>query len=167
MIVKLRGISPTLAEPCFIAPSADVIGQTTIGRCSSIWFQSVLRGDVAKIILGAYTNIQDGSVVHVDHGLDTNLGDYITVGHRAILHGCTIHSNVLVGMGAVLLNGAVIEENCIIGAGALVTQSKRIPACSLVMGSPAKIIRTLKPEEIEFIRQSALHYWEYAKEFME
>lgn len=166
MLYTLKSYKPIIQEPCYIAPSADIIGQAYLGRYCSIWHQSVLRGDVAAIRLGEYVNIQDGSVVHVDHGMDTVLGNFVTVGHRAILHGCRIKDYVLVGMGAIVLNEAVVEENCIIGAGALITQNKRIPAGSLVLGSPAKVVRELSPEEIASIGQHARSYWDYAQDFI-
>ncbi len=122
-----------------------------------------MRGDSDQITIGKNTNIQDNSVVHLDHGIPTTIGEHVTIGHGAIIHGCTIHNNVLIGMGAIVLNGAIIEENVIIGAGALIPPGKVIPSGSLVVGSPGKIIRTLSEIEIENIKKSALHYVELAK----
>lgn len=153
--------SPVIAERAYIAEGVRVIGDVVIGHGSSIWFNSVVRGDVNYIRIGSYTNIQDGSVVHVQ--TDTNptiVGDYITVGHNVILHGCTVGNNCLIGMGAIILNGAEIGENCIIGAGTLVTEGKKIPPNSLVLGSPGRIVRPVSAEEIEKVRQSAIHYYE-------
>lgn len=135
----------------FIANSSDVYGDVTLGEGSTIWFQSVLRGDSNTIAIGKMSNVQDGTIVHVDHGAPTNIGDYVTIGHACIIHGCTIHSGALIGMGATVLNHAEIGENSLIGAGSLVTEGTVIPANSLAFGSPARVIRKLTPEEIKKI----------------
>jgi carbonic anhydrase/acetyltransferase-like protein (isoleucine patch superfamily) len=149
-----------LGKSYFVAPNASVIGDVEIGDEVSIWFGAVIRGDITPIKIGAKTNIQDNCVLHEDYDIPLTVGDNVTVGHGVILHGCTIASNCLIGMGAIILNNAKIEENCIIGAGALITQNKIIPPNSLVIGSPAKVIRQVTAEEIELIQFSAKHYVE-------
>jgi carbonic anhydrase/acetyltransferase-like protein (isoleucine patch superfamily) len=165
MIIKYKGINPKIHESCFIAPSADIIGKVEIGENSSIWFKAVLRGDIASIIIGKNTNIQDGCIIHCGYGIDTVVGDGVVVGHNAVLHGCQIGDNCLIGMGAIVLNEAKIGENCIIGAGALITLGKQIPPNSLVLGSPAKVIRELTQEEIQSIAQSAQRYVNHGREY--
>ncbi len=153
---------PQIGENVFIAKSADVMGDVIIGENSSVWYQAVIRGTVenegAPVQIGKRTNIQDGCVLHLDPGHPLSVGDDVTVGHKAILHGCTIGDNCLIGMGAIVMNGAVIGKNSMVGAGALVTQGTAVPEGSLVIGSPAKIKRTLRPAEIEGITKSAEHY---------
>ncbi|MBE9390316.1 gamma carbonic anhydrase family protein [Vagococcus salmoninarum] len=149
----------------FIAKSADVVGKVKLKPASNIWFQAVLRGDYNEIIIGERTNIQDGAVVHVDHDHPVLIGADVTVGHNCIIHGCEVGNNVLVGMGATVMNGAVIGENTIIGANSLVTEGKQIPPNSLIMGSPAKFIRHLTPEEIAGITQNAAYYVENSQQF--
>lgn len=161
MIHAYKGQKPRIHETVFIASSADVIGDVTIGRDSSVWFHAVIRGDVHFIRIGERNNIQDGCVLHVTrktHPLI--LEDGITVGHAVTLHGCTIASNTLIGMGSLILDGAVIEGNTIIGAGSLVTEGTRIPSGVLALGRPAKKHRDLREEEIRMIRLSADHYVE-------
>ncbi|WHH59052.1 gamma carbonic anhydrase family protein [Petroclostridium sp. X23] len=165
MILNYSGTLPKIHESCFIAPSADVIGKVQIGKDSSIWFKTVLRGDVASIIIGKNSNIQDGSIVHCGYNLDTIIGNNVVIGHNAIIHGCRVGDNCLIGMGAIILNGAVIGENCIIGAGALVTLGKEIPPNSMVLGSPAKVVRELTAEEIESIYQNAQRYVMLGREY--
>jgi carbonic anhydrase/acetyltransferase-like protein (isoleucine patch superfamily) len=164
MIKAFKGQQPAIHDTCFIAESADIIGKVELGAHSNVWYGVAMRGDSDKITVGENTNIQDNTVIHVDHGVPTTIGNNVTIGHAAIVHGCTIHDNVLVGMGAIILNGAVIEENVIIGAGAMVTSGKVIPSGSLVVGAPAKVIKTLTEEQIESIKQSAAHYVELAEE---
>lgn len=166
MIKTFRGQSPTIAEKVFIAESADVIGKVTLASETSVWFGSVLRGDGNTIHVGKGTNIQDLTMVHVDEDKPTVIGEYVTIGHRAIIHGCTIENNVLIGMGAILLSGSYIEENVIVAAGALVTEGKRIPKNTLVMGSPAKVVRDLTPEEILNIRTTAEHYISFGAQYL-
>lgn len=153
-----RGAEPRLGSEVFLAPGSRVIGDVELGEGTSVWFNAVLRGDVAPLQIGPGCNIQDNSVVHADPGFPTSLGAYVTVGHNAILHGCTIGDETLIGMGATVLNGAVIEEQCLIGAGALIPEGKRIPAGSVVMGVPGKVIRQLTPEERAGFRRHAEHY---------
>jgi len=155
-----------LGKTIFIAKSADVVGKVKLGNFISVWFQVVLRGDVDSITIGDRTNIQDGSVVHVAAGYPTIIGDGVSIGHKAIIHGCEIGDNVLVGMGAIILNGAKIGENSIVGAGSLVTQGKVFAPNSLIMGSPAKVVRELKPEEIQSIRDNAEEYLETMKGYL-
>lgn len=148
----------------FIAEGAIVKGNITMGTDCSVWYNAVIRGDRGSIVIGTGTNIQDNAVVHLETGYDVVLGDYVTVGHGAIVHGCQVGDNTTVGMGAILLNGSKIGNNCIIGAGALVTQNKVIPDGSLVMGCPGKIVRQLTDEEIAHNKSNALSYIQEAKE---
>lgn len=142
-----------------ILPGAAVVGDVTFGPGCSVWFNAVLRGDGKPITIGAGTNIQDGAILHSDV-FPTTLGEYVTVGHGAIVHGCTVGDNSLIGMGATLLNGAKIGKNCIVGAGSLVTGKLDAPDGSMVLGSPAKVVRPLTPEELAGLRSSAEHYIE-------
>ncbi len=152
----------------WIAPNAVVLGDVELKANASIWFGAVVRGDNDPIVIGESTNVQDHSVLHNDEGVPLTLGAGVTVGHRAMLHGCTVGDNSLIGIGAVVLNRAVIGRNCIIGAQALITEGKVIPDRSLVMGSPGKVVRELSEAEVGFLRLSALHYVEnwrrYARE---
>jgi len=163
MILPHHDHWPKIHETVWIAPSADVIGEVTIGAQSSIWFQVVVRGDVNTIEIGARTNVQDHSMLHVTRKIaPLKIGDEVTVGHRVTLHGCTIGNRVLIGMGAIILDHAVIGDDCIIGAGALITKGTIVPAGSLVMGvvsgKPAVPTRALKEEEILFLKKSAENY---------
>lgn len=167
MLKPYRGITPIVAANAFIEDTAVVIGDVVIGSDSSVWFHAVIRGDVHFIRIGHRTNIQDLSLLHVAH--DTyplTLGDDITIGHRVILHGCTIRDRVLVGMGSIIMDGVVVEEDCIIGAGSLVTERTQIPPKSLVIGSPAKVKRTLTDDEISWIKESATNYSRYAQYYL-
>ena len=149
---------PTLHPTAFVAPGAAVIGDVTLAEESSVWFQTVLRGDLNRIVIGPRSNVQDGAVVHLADDFGCHVGELVTVGHKAILHACTIADEVLVGMGAIILDGAEIGARSIIGAGALVTGGKKIPPGSLVLGSPAIVVRTLSPEEQAGIRVWAEKY---------
>lgn len=164
MILSIAGKSPAIAASAFVEPSAAVIGDVTIGADSSIWFHCVLRGDINFIRVGARTNIQDLSVLHVlgDNG-PVIIGNDVTVGHRAVVHACTIRDRVLVGMGAIVLDRADVGEDSIIGAGALVTPGTAIPPRSLVLGSPARVRRSVTDSELEWIRRSAAGYVGYAR----
>lgn len=142
----------------FIADSADIIGDVTIGDNSSVWFQSVLRGDQQPIRIGKNSNIQDGTVIHCDPGHPTNIGDNVSVGHNCTLHGCTIDDDVIVGMGSIVLNGAKIGKNSIVGAGSLITQNKEFEPGKLILGSPAKAVRDLTEEELASIKHNADEY---------
>lgn len=157
---------PQIAKNVFIAPNAIVIGNCRIEVNASIWYGAVLRGDNDLIEIGEGSNIQDLSMVHVDPGKPVKIGKGCTIGHRAIIHGCTIGNHVLVGMGAIVMNNAIIGDNCIIGAGALVTEGVEIPPNSLVLGMPGKIVKTLDETAIEGIRRNAEVYVANAKKFL-
>lgn len=154
-------------ESVFIAEGAIVKGNVTMGPDCSVWYNAVMRADRGSITIGKGTNVQDNAVVHLETGYDVALGDYVTVGHGAIVHGCQVDDNTTVGMGAILLNGCKVGKNCIIGAGALVTQNKVIPDGSLVMGCPGKVVRQLTEEEIASNKANALAYVQEAKEAKE
>ena len=145
---------PTLGQGVYLATTAVVLGDVTLGDHSSVWYHAVLRGDINRIVVGHHSNIQDNAVLHLADDYACLVGNYVTIGHSAIVHACTIGDECLIGMGAVVLDGAVIGEQCLIGARALVTQRMQIPAGSLVMGSPAKVVRALTPEE-----RSGLKHW--------
>jgi carbonic anhydrase/acetyltransferase-like protein (isoleucine patch superfamily) len=152
---------PTIPGHTFIAPGARIIGAVTLGEGASVWPNCVLRADIEDIVVGADTNIQDLSVVHVEHGLPAIIGKGVTVGHRVIVHACTIEDNCLIGMGAVLLDGCLIRKNSLVAAGSVVPPGKNYPEGSLIMGTPAVVKRALTTEEIERNRESAIHYKEY------
>jgi carbonic anhydrase/acetyltransferase-like protein (isoleucine patch superfamily) len=162
---KLGERSPVVAKSAWVAQSADVLGSVELHDDVSVWFSCVIRGDNETVVIGRGTNIQDASVLHSDKGFPLHIGQYVTVGHRVILHGCTIGSGSLIGMGAIVLNGAKIGPNCLVGAGALVTEGKEFPEGSMILGSPAKVVKTLTAEQIEGLRQSALNYIDNAKRF--
>ena len=149
----------------FIADGAKVIGNVVLNEDCSVWFNAVIRADSSTITIGKRTNIQDNAVLHTSVNSKIIIGDNVTIGHGAIVHGCTIGNNVLIGMGAIILDGALIEDNCIIGAGTLITQNKRIPSNSLVYGNPFKIAREVTKEEIEHILWNANDYVNEAKEY--
>jgi carbonic anhydrase/acetyltransferase-like protein (isoleucine patch superfamily) len=156
----LDGVSPGLPGDggYWIAPTASVIGAVTLGRDVGVWFGAVLRGDNEPIAIGEATNIQEHVMMHTDPGFPLTIGTGCTIGHRAILHGCTLGNNVLIGMGAIVLNGAMVGDDCLIGAGALVPEGREIPPGSLVLGMPGKVARPLTPDEIGRNRISAAHY---------
>ncbi|MEI8341545.1 MAG: gamma carbonic anhydrase family protein [Verrucomicrobiota bacterium] len=158
---------PDVHPTAFIAPGAVVIGDVTLGEESSVWYNTVLRGDINEIKIGAHSNIQDGSVIHLADDYGVYVGEYVTVGHKALLHACTIDDEVLVGMGAIVLDGAEVGARSIIGAGSLVTKGKIIPPGSLVMGSPAKVIRQLDQTEQLAIKTWAEKYVGVAKKHRE
>ena len=167
----LDGVLPELppGSQCFVAASATVIGKVTVGHGVGVWFGAVIRGDNERITIGRDTNVQEHAVLHTDMGFPLAIGAGCTIGHRAILHGCTIGDNVLIGMGAIVLNGAIIGADCVIAAGALVPERRAIPPGSLVIGMPGKVVRQLSSAEVAANRGSAAHYvanWRrYAKEF--
>jgi carbonic anhydrase/acetyltransferase-like protein (isoleucine patch superfamily) len=171
-IYSLEGIAPDLPHPqrYWIAPDAHVIGRVRLGSDVSVWFGAALRGDNEWIEIGARANIQDGAVLHTDMGYPLTIGEGTTVGHHAILHGCSIGSNTLIGMGATILNGARIGANSIVGANALVTEGKEFPDGSLIVGSPAKVVRSLDADAIQRLRSSAARYVDngrrYARELV-
>ena len=163
MIVTFEGARPELGPGAFVAPTATVLGKVKLGAGASVWYGCVLRGDVGRITVGARTNVQDLSVVHVTTDrFDATIGSDVTVGHRVILHGCTVGDRVLVGMGAVLLDGALVGVECIVGAGALVTPGTRIPPGSMVLGAPARVVRPLRDDERRGLVEQAAHYVELA-----
>src|SRR3954469_21550502 len=149
---------PRLGAGTYIATGAVVIGDVTLGDFSSVWYNAVLRGDINRIVVGKYTNIQDNAVLHLADEFPCLVGDYVTIGHTAIVHACTVGNETLIGMGAVVLDGAVIGNQCLIGAKALVTQNSKIPDGSLVLGAPARVIRPLREDERGALRQSAEKY---------
>lgn len=166
-IYALKGVAPKIGEGVFVAPNASVIGDVEIGESSSVWFGVVVRGDVFPIRVGARTNVQDNSVIHVTGGkASTSIGDDVTVGHAAIIHGCTIGSRCLVGMGSTVLDGAIIEDECFIAAGTLVPPGMRVPTRSMVMGRPGKIVRTLRDAEIAEIATAAALYVQNARDYL-
>ena len=164
-VYQLDTLTPAIDDSAWIADNAQVIGDVVMDASSSVWFSAVVRGDTARIHIGEGTNIQDGSVLHADVGVPLTIGQRVTVGHMVQLHGCTIGDESLIGIGAVVLNGAKIGKNCLVGAGSLVTEGKEFPDGSMIMGSPAKVVRELSPEQIEGLRQSARHYVENAHRF--
>lgn len=167
MIYAISGISPQFDSSNFIAQSADLIGQVVLKENASVWFQCVIRADNDAIVIGKNTNIQDGSVLHVDEGKPINVGENVTVGHKVILHGCDIGDNTLIGMNAVVLNGAKIGKNCIIGANTLITENTVIPDGMLVLGSPGKVIKPIHEAGQKLLKKGASHYVENGKKYME
>ena len=167
MLRPFRGRLPVVHASVYVDPSAQVIGDVEIGADSSVWMNAVVRGDVNYIRIGARSNVQDGTIIHVMHDTHpTIIGDDVTLGHGVIAHGCTIQNRVLIGMGAVLLNGAEIGEDSIVAAGSLVTEGARVPPRSLVMGSPAKVKRALDAGQIASILEYASNYVRYRLNYM-
>jgi len=166
MIHQFDGKIPNVHKNTFIANSADVIGNVSIGEHSNIWFGAVLRADWNSLSIGDYTNVQDNCTIHNDVDYPVSIGDYVTIGHNAIIHGCKISNYTLIGMGSTVLNGAEIGEYTIIGANSLVTQGKKIPSGVLCMGAPAKVIRELTMEEKEGLKESAKHYAELSMKYI-
>ncbi|MBN9338779.1 MAG: gamma carbonic anhydrase family protein [Comamonadaceae bacterium] len=164
-IYELDGVAPQVHATAWVADSAQVMGNVTLGEDASVWFGTVVRGDTESIAIGAGSNVQDASVLHADFGKPLVIGERVTVGHQVMLHGCTIGDESLIGIGAVVLNGAKIGKNCLVGAGALVTEGKEFPDGSMILGSPAKAVRQLTPEQIEGLRLSARHYVDNARRF--
>ncbi|HZP43730.1 MAG TPA: gamma carbonic anhydrase family protein [Candidatus Binatia bacterium] len=166
MIAPFGDKRPAIDPTAWVVDSAVVLGDVVLGPEASLWFGAVVRGDVERIRIGARSNVQDNATVHVTGGRwPTLVGAGVTVGHAVVLHGCTIGDDCLVGIGAVVLDGAVVEPECLIGAGALVTPGTRIPARSLVLGSPARRVRALTDEEVAQVRQSAANYVEHARRY--
>jgi carbonic anhydrase/acetyltransferase-like protein (isoleucine patch superfamily) len=155
----------TIDPTVFLAPNATLRGQLTIGADASIWFGVVIRADTAPVTIGRATNVQDNSVIHVDPGKPVTLGEQVTVGHRAIVHGATVESRVLIGMGAIVLNDAVIGTESVIGAGAVVTERAVIPPRSLVLGVPGRVVRPVTPDELAYIARAAAAYVEYGRHY--
>ncbi len=174
MILEYKGIKPEIQRDVFIAQSADIIGDVKIGVNSSVWFGTVIRGDVNSIHIGKNTSIQDLSMVHVTHytkkdksdGHSTYIGDNVTIGHKVMLHGCVIGNACLIGMSTTILDGAIIGQESLVGAGSLVTQNKIFPPRSLIMGSPAKVIRELSDEEVESLYLSAQNYVKFKDSYL-
>lgn len=165
-LYALDAQEPTLPDGfSWVAPSAELIGRVTLGEDVGVWFGAVLRGDNEPITVGGRTNIQEMTMIHTDPGFPVEIGEGCTIGHRAIVHGCTIGANTLIGMGATVLNGARIGRNCLIGAGALVTENKVIPDNSLVVGAPGKVVRELDEAAIEALQRSADNYVRNARRF--
>ncbi|MBE9635864.1 gamma carbonic anhydrase family protein [Salipiger mangrovisoli] len=164
-LYALDGIAPELHESAWVAPDANLIGRIVMEEGSSVWFGCTLRGDNEEIRVGAGSNVQENVVCHTDMGFPLVIGAGCTIGHKAMLHGCTIGENSLIGMGATILNGAKIGRNCLIGAGALIPEGKEIPDGSLVMGMPGKVVRQLDEAAIEALRNSALNYQQNARRF--
>lgn len=167
MLRTFQGIAPTVPASCYIEDTGIVIGDVVMGENCSVWFHAVIRGDVHFIRIGHRTNVQDLSMLHVTH--DTHpliIGDDVTIGHHVVLHGCTIHNRVLVGMGAIIMDGAVIGEDSVVGAGALVTENTIVPPKSLILGSPAKVKRPVTDQELAWIRESAQNYIRYSRQYL-
>ncbi|NOX16538.1 MAG: gamma carbonic anhydrase family protein [Epsilonproteobacteria bacterium] len=174
MLMPYLGVHPKIEKNVFIASSADIIGDVLVGADSSVWFGCVIRGDINSIHIGKNTNIQDLSMIHVDHytkkdksdGHPTYIGDNVTIGHKVMLHGCIIGDACLIGMSSTILDGAIVGQESIVGAGSLVTKNKIFPPRSLIMGSPAKLIRELNDDEVESLYQSAKNYIEYKNKYL-
>jgi carbonic anhydrase/acetyltransferase-like protein (isoleucine patch superfamily) len=174
MLLRYKNWFPKIEQDVWIAPNATVIGNVEMAKDASIWFGSVVRGDVHYIKIGERSNIQDLSMIHVTHykkedmsdGFPTIIGDDVTIGHRVMLHGCTIENACLIGMNSTILDGAVISKESIVGAGSLVTPNKRFPPRSLILGSPAKVVRELSQKEIDELYASALRYVDFKNEYL-
>ena len=162
-LYAIGGRAPRRHPTAWVAPSADVIGDVTLANASSVWFGAVIRGDNTPIVVGERSNVQEGAMLHSDPGFALTIGADCTIGHHAILHGCTVCAGALVGMGATILNGAAIGDECLVGAGALVTEGKSFPPGSLVIGSPARLARPLTDDERAKLRLSAVHYAERSR----
>ena len=165
-LIKYKGKVPQVGERVFLAEGACVVGDVSVGDDSSVFYNAVIRADLAEIKIGKRTNIQDNVCIHVSTGVGVNIGDEVTVGHGAVLHGCTVEDNVLIGMGAILMDGSHIKKNCIIGAGALVTHGKEFPEGSLVMGAPAHVVRTLTTDELKNVKIGVEHYLDAKDELL-
>jgi len=165
MLYQLGDEKVTLGKDVYVAPGAHVIGKVILKDKSSVWFNAVLRGDCETIEVGEGSNVQDGAIVHTDYGFPLRIGKGVTIGHKVMLHGCTVGDFSLIGINAVVLNGAKIGHHCVIGANALVTEGMEIPDYSLVIGSPAKVIKQIKPEQAQMLEKSATHYQQNAQRF--
>lgn len=164
-IYEFEGYKPQLGEDVFIAPGARIVGRVEIGRGSSVWFNTVIRGDVDEVTIGEETNIQDGCLLHEDPGCPLKIGNRVTVGHGAVLHGCTVEDGSLIGMGAIVLNGARVGKGAVVGAGALVVEGQEIPPGHLALGSPARVVRQLSAQETEKFQKLAVHYRQRAQQY--
>ena len=165
MVTNYLEKRPDVERASFLAPSADIVGEVFLAKDVTVWFNATVRGDMASIKIGEGTNIQDNAVVHVNTDMPTSIGKGVTVGHGAIIHACTIGNDCLIGMGAIILDEAVIGDECLVAAGALVTPRKQFPPRSLIVGSPAKAVRTLTDEEIQDIRENGNHYIEMGNNY--
>lgn len=165
MKLQFNGVAPSINENAYVSESVDIIGDVKVEENVSIWFGARLRADMNKIVIGANSNIQENAVVHVDIESPVIIGENVTIGHSAIIHGCNISNNVLVGMGSIILNNAKISKNSIVGAGALVTQGKEFEEEVLILGNPAKAVRKLSEEEIKSIKKSADNYVALSKKY--
>ena len=165
MKLQFNGVAPSINENAYVSESVDIIGDVKVEENVSIWFGARLRADMNKIVIGANSNIQENAVVHVDIESHVIIGENVTIGHSAIIHGCNISNNVLVGMGSIILNNAKISKNSIVGAGALVTQGKEFEEGVLILGNPAKAVRKLSEEEIKSIKRSADNYVALSKKY--
>ena len=166
LILPVKGNSPVFDESCWLAPNATLVGDVQIGKNCTVWFNAVIRGDVNKIRIGDYSNIQDGAVIHCTYEkTETKIGNYVSVAHNAIVHGCTIEDHVLIGMGAIVMDNAYIESGSIIAAGAIVTQGTRVPKGSIYAGNPAKFLKEVSPEAAEVFMRTAMNYVTYASWF--
>ncbi len=165
MKLQFNGVAPSINENAYVSKSVDIIGDVKVEENVSIWFGARLRADMNKIVIGANSNIQENAVVHVDIESPVIIGENVTIGHSAIIHGCNISNNVLVGMGSIILNNAKISKNSIVGAGALVTQGKEFEEGVLILGNPAKAVRKLSEEEIKSIKRSADNYVALSKKY--
>ncbi len=165
MIINFEGKKPIINKKAFVAENATIIGEVNIGECTSIWYNVVLRGDVASIVIGKNTSIQDGSIIHGDTGVSTIIGSNVTVGHNVVLHACKIGDNSLIGVGAIVLDKAEVGEGAIIGAGAIVTPRTEIPPYTMALGIPAKVLRNLTKEEIEDLKKHTKDYVELMKKY--
>lgn len=164
-IYQLGDLTPSIDDSAWVADTAAVMGHVVLGEDVSIWFGVVARGDTSTITVGRGSNIQDNSVLHADDGMPLVVGENVTVGHQVMLHGCTIGDNSLIGIQAVVLNGAKIGKNCLVGAGSLVTEGKEFPDGSMILGSPAKVVRQLTAAQIEGLKMSAQHYVDNARRY--
>lgn len=162
---QLDDLVPTIGDGAWVAPSADLIGDVRLGARASVWFGAVIRADNTAIVIGEESNLQDGAVAHSDPGAPLTIGDRVTIGHQAIVHGCTIADDCLIGMGARILNGARLAPHCLVGAGALITEGRSFESGSLIVGVPARVVRPLTDEEKASIRLSAAHYAEKASRY--
>ena len=164
-LYSLGETAPTLGDGVWAAPSADLIGDVRLAARASVWFGAVIRADNTPILIGEESNIQDGAIGHSDPGFPLTIGNRVTVGHQAILHGCTVGDGALIGMGAKILNGAIIGNRCLVGAGALVTEGRNFEGGMLIVGSPARVVRPLAEQELAMLELSATHYAQKAEQY--
>ncbi len=166
MILPFKGKTPVVGKDCFIAPNSSLIGDISIGSQSSVWFSTTVRADQNSVRIGKHVSIQDNSVVHVDLKNGTSISDDVVIGHNAIIHGCSIGSFTIIGMGAIILSGAHIGKNCIIGAGSVITEGTVIPDNSIVLGVPGKVVKQTTDEHVKRIKENVKQYVELTKEYL-